>query len=1346
MEEGTEATTSAEQRRARVARAVDEWIKQLIDLTGRNQLLYYRTLKRGTLELTEASPEPLAELLSGRKVRLSQLMSSTLDAPDRKVDAVRRARVIHGKALTYFEERGIETLFLAVGMATWTTSSSQSTPNAPVLLRPLKLDRRGAAEDDFDVALHGDWDVNDALVHLLATEYRLEIGITELLGLLNSVENLGAFDPARLFERLKAQAREVPDFRIDRRHVVGTFAYTKLPMVADLRDHVEELAAHDLISAVAGDEGAQATIREQRARDVDASQPDRTPPADEFLILDADASQNLAINAALSGDPLIVQGPPGTGKSQTIANLIATMTARGRRVLFVAEKRAAIDAVTKRLDQVGLGELVMDLHGGVTSKKQLASDIAHTLDGIAQLPRVDVTELHHILQTSRSALKDYVDALHQTREPWQLSVYEVNERLLGLDSQGVTDLRFAGARLESLSSEVARQARTNLDEWVQLAEPIITNRSPWAGAIVASDHDARAALDLVDNLAHQAVPDTRDHLDQVLQQTGLPTPASVADWERTLALLDALAGTATLLEHEVFDLDLGETLKLLAPGGRNGWSRMVAQLFDGRYRAAKQQIRSLWRGGGKPGGTELFAAITRAREQLVEWQTLGGQGRPQLPEQLPAAAGSYQQLTSRLAGLAAYLVTRDLAATSHRDLDTQVTGLLRDQQTLFRLPRIHELESWVSDHHLCPLLDGVRNGHIEPREIVAAFDLAWLHSIRTHVISRDRRLASFDGQLQQQRVETFCTADRTHLDSTAARVRRAVAEQATAVANQRPDQDRLVRKEANKKSRHLPLRALFDEAPDMLLALRPCWTMSPLVVAQTLPARPIFDLVVFDEASQVLPADAIPALLRAPQAVVAGDRRQLPPTTFFDASVDGDEPDEEEDTAALTTGFESILDVLDTLLGNRMLTWHYRSEDERLIAFSNHNIYDSSLTTFPGVAAGECLAHELIPHRPGVRIDTRSNDFEVERVVELMLEHAERRPEESLGVIAMGQHHASRIEAALRDRLSQRYNAQLEAFFDEARKERAFVKNLERVQGDERDAIILTVGYSKQPDGRLLYRFGPLNGQGGERRLNVAVSRARRRLTLVSSFSHTDMDPSRSSSRGVDLLRRYLKYTESGGADLDWAEENTPLNPFEIDIKHRLERAGLTVIPQYGVSRFRIDFAVPHPTQPGRMALAVEADGASYHSSQTARDRDRLRQQMLERLGWRFHRIWSTDWFNDPEAETRRTVTAYEQAIAAIDSGQRRATVDPDHGFGDAGWEYETATRVGHRPHVAHQDRDPQSLIRLATWIESDGLLRTEEQVLDLMMDELGFRRRGHLVVAAITDAIRAARSRRPEP
>jgi very-short-patch-repair endonuclease len=445
----------------------------------------------------------------------------------------------------------------------------------------------------------------------------------------------------------------------------------------------------------------------------------------------------------------------------------------------------------------------------------------------------------------------------------------------------------------------------------------------------------------------------------------------------------------------------------------------------------------------------------------------------------------------------------------------------------------------------------------------------------------------------------------------------------------------------------------------VLFAAKPCWATSPLMVSQVLPASRLFDVVIFDEASQVTPADAVPSIMRAHQVIVAGDDRQLPPTNFFRQVSDGAADDDEEEEATddgddalvpLHSGFESILDTLRPLLPTSPLTWHYRSRDERLVAFSNARIYDGALTTFPGVIRDDCLRHVVVDAGAGEAGADQETSVsgEAAAVVDLVLDHARRQPGMSLGVIALGIRHAERIDEMLR--LALAGHPGLEAFFAEDRPEPFFVKNLERVQGDERDSIILSIGYGKHRDGRMRYHWGPLLRNGGERRLNVAVTRARQRLTLVSSFSSRDVDPDRVTSAGARLLCDYLEYTDSGGtAAGERAPQHTGLSPFEADVAGRLAELGITIAPRYGVGGYRVDFAAAHPAEPGRMVLAIEADGASYRDSRSARDRDRLRKEHLERLGWAFHRIWSTNWFTDPAAEAARVEQAYREAVAAAE-------------------------------------------------------------------------------------------------
>ena len=704
-----------------------------------------------------------------------------------------------------------------------------------------------------------------------------------------------------------------------------------------------------------------------------------------------------------------------------------------------------------------------------------------------------------------------------------------------------------------------------------------------------------------------------------------------------------------------------------------------------------------------------------------------------------------EQLDRQLAELEAFLPGSSPQAANADDLERGLRGLLADQVTLNKLPILHELKTELARLELGALLKELARRQVDPEGALEIYAHAWLSSIVEEVGRSDPLIAGFDGTQHRRAVADYRQADRQHVETTALRVRRICAERAVAVQDEYREQSDLVRYQASLKRKHLPIRQLFEAAPDVLTALKPCWVMSPLLVSQLLPAdQQYFDVVVFDEASQIEPADAIPAILRGKSVVVAGDDRQLPPTSFF-ATANPQEEDADTDPARLAVGtdFESILDALSAFMPMRMLLWHYRSRDERLIAFSNGHFYDRALTTFPGITENDCLEHVLVPFTQGYQGSDVSASAEVETVVDLILRHAAERPDETLGVIAMGLKHAERIDEVLRCRLRDRPD--LNDFFDETREEKFFVKNLERVQGDERDAIILSIGYGKGHDGRLRYFFGPLNNQGGERRLNVAITRAKRRLTLVSSFASADMDPDKGAD-GVRLLRQYLQYAESRGANLGEAALAKPeLNPFEIDVRDSLERAGVPVIAQWGCSGYLIDYVAKHPRDPGRLVLAIECDGAAYHSSSTARDRDRLRQDHLKRLGWKFHRIWSTDWFRDKAKEIDVAKAAYDTAVAEADEPPRRDRA-PIAGTQSPAVHVTTHPTRDPWPPGVHRglsigEYRPRELEAVVRCLESDTLLRTQDELLQAVMDELGFLRRGKNIVAAIEAAI--IRSRR---
>lgn len=492
-------------------------------------------------------------------------------------------------------------------------------------------------------------------------------------------------------------------------------------------------------------------------------------------------------------------------------------------------------------------------------------------------------------------------------------------------------------------------------------------------------------------------------------------------------------------------------------------------------------------------------------------------------------------------------------------------------------------------------------------------------------------------------------ADAAHRVMRAANARRpnAILGVATIIAN-----------EAQKKKRHMPVSQLLARTAPVAQALKPCFMMSPLSVSQFLAPDMRFDVVIFDEASQVRPCDAVNALYRGRAMIVAGDQKQLPPMTFWDpTSDDGDEWSEDA-----LADFDSVLDLAKGAGAFRSLSlrWHYRSRHEHLIAFSNHRFYGGELVTFPSpTEAADDLGVRLLPVEGVYRRGTsRDNVLEAHAVAERVFAHAERGAR-SIGVVAFSEAQASLIEEVLRQD-ERREDTRFAELFSGDRLDGLFVKNLENVQGDERDVVIFSVGYGPDEHGKLTLNFGPINREGGWRRLNVAITRARERVEVICSF-----DPQRlargSSNRGVDELQRYLDFAANGppvlaidagrgaGAGAG-AGAGEPESPFEEAVLRTLRSWGHDVVAQVGTAGYRIDMAVRHPTQPGRFALGVECDGAMYHSAHVARDRDRLREQVLGGLGWTLHRIWGPSWYRDRSGEERRLREAIERALLAADA------------------------------------------------------------------------------------------------
>lgn len=576
---------------------------------------------------------------------------------------------------------------------------------------------------------------------------------------------------------------------------------------------------------------------------------------------------------------------------------------------------------------------------------------------------------------------------------------------------------------------------------------------------------------------------------------------------------------------------------------------------------------------------------------------------------------------------------------------------------------VDQSESWLAARNvlqaveeigLNPVVESLMGQGASPADVVGSLRSAVLAGWASEVQRSDPRLRSDPLVTRDELVAQFRELDRQTVENAAAKVLAAAISRRPTVAS---SQTVLISAEAEKKRRHIPVRDLISRASDVIQALHPCFMMSPLAISQYLPPDIEFDVVIFDEASQIPPGDAINCIYRAKALIAAGDQRQLPPTAFFAAGqIDEDDLDDEDD---LANDYESLLDLMKSSGGfsSIPLRWHYRSRHEHLIAYSNNSFYADKLTTFPGALSETPDSGVKFFKVDGVyrRSQGQNNPIEATTVAERVIHHLDHRPGRSIGVVAMSAPQRDAISDALTMLRANRPD--LEQHFVEDRAGGIFVKSLEEVQGDERDVIVLSIGYGPDSAGVVYRNFGPINKKGGERRLNVAITRAKELVEVVSSMRAGDIGEV--SSAGARHLRRYLDYAERGAAALEMELGPSGLgtdSPFEDSVISAIRSWGYDVQPQVGVSGFRIDIGVRHPNAPGVFMLGVECDGAMYHSSRTARDRDRLRHEILVGLGWQLHHIWGLDWYRNRAQEEQRLRRRLEECEANPYTGRVAAS------------------------------------------------------------------------------------------
>jgi hypothetical protein len=529
------------------------------------------------------------QLLAGRSVRLSQLFQD----PEGLKDAARRARALRAKAIENDEERGLQTLHVAFGLATWTSDRSAATPNAPILLYHLDLKPFGVTGEDFHLQISPEPEVNPTLQHLIETDFGIRIDSAAL----TNGTNGELARPSTIFEAFRYIYAAVPGFEIANRLVVGNFSYAKLPMVRDLERSQLAIEQHALLSGIAGDSEAKAEVRGRQDAAEELNLPVVPPPADEFLVLDADGSQSRVIARVSAGADLAVVGPPGTGKSQTISNLIATLVARGRSVLFVAEKRAAIQAVIDRLEKRGLGDLVLDLHDGAANRRRVAAELSRALASSSAALRPDTARLHRQLERRRAELENYADQLHRPTDPWALSAFEAQNRILEIPQSCHTDIRFRGSTLNKLLPDLIADASGDACRFLDLGgRPLIRQEDPWAPA-----YSARVALtpgkveDILEHLhtlRTELLPSLEEEVHRVCSLASIKQPETLRQANILVNLLRDVNEVSESLSNEVFELNLDEIVRSLAPAQASLPSRLLAALFNQDFRRARATLRA----------------------------------------------------------------------------------------------------------------------------------------------------------------------------------------------------------------------------------------------------------------------------------------------------------------------------------------------------------------------------------------------------------------------------------------------------------------------------------------------------------------------------------------------------------------------------------------------------------------------------------------------------------------------------------------------------------------------------------------------------------------------------------
>ncbi len=1338
------------------------WERKLLDLSLRNNLLNTRITKN-TLQLISVQVGELEDALAdGQEFQILErpqdwdnpLMSAgiyqTLNATDPIIEMVkselksqRLRSYLTDEALRHslthlyrssrlsLEENGANTLYLALGFLKWLETPNSIRPRfAPILLVPIEIVRKSAAKGYVIRSRDEETMLNITLLEMLRQYFNIHIG-----GLDPLPRDESGVDVSLIFNTIRRAVMTQKGWDVEEQAIIGNFSFNKFIMWNDIHNNADKLRRNKIVASLMSGK----IEWDSEADSSEVVDLDETYPAGKIALpIGADSSQFEAICKAIDDKSFILHGPPGTGKSQTITNIIANALYNGKKVLFVAEKMAALQVVQRRLEAIGIAPFCLEMHSNKTKKSNVLEQLKRTTEVVKRKSSDEYRIEAEQINTLRRELNGYVHILHK-QHPAGLSLYDcfsgyasvnydgklidIPEILLqGLDPAkraacdgAVEEYRTAcricdnpsmhplkGVGLTAYSPAIKAEAKEKLAAISHLLQQDCELRRSVASLLgfnidnLASQQNESlvellkillgaetisTGLLAVDNptevykLIDDAVKigEERNCLrEQILEEYDSQIlSADVGTWERQWKennlkwWLPRMLGLNTLCKQiqpyakslrkpeaahlpelftklhtcqeaqrkiEYFGTTLSPILGLLWNNGEAAWNQIA------KARSTAEQLENVLLQTTRD--IALAAAAKRVLQANLE---CGLQAFRHLhAEILNRFVDVRNTIAEHIKEAEELLHTAALADMRPDNLMTTVAGwgthidLLRDWAA-YNMQR-QEMETVG----LGSVVEAVENGSAQPENIYDCYRKSVFKAYAEYILSQEPRMNTFHGVLFEEKIRRFRELSRHFELLTRDELYAKLAAALPALQKEAAQSSEvgILQRNIRNGGRGTSIRRLFDQIPDLLTRMCPCLLMSPISVAQYIDAqRAPFDLVIFDEASQMPTSEAVGAIARGRNVIVVGDPKQMPPTDFFSTNTYDEENADKED-------LESILDdCLALSIPSKHLLWHYRSKHESLIAFSNVKYYDNRLLTFPSPDDLTTKVH--FQHVDGVydRGASRQNRAEAEAIVReikarLTDPQAAKR---SIGVVTFNTNQQSLIEDLLNDLFKE--NPSLEALALEC-DEPIFIKNLENVQGDERDVILFSVGYGPDKTGRIALNFGPLNRDGGWRRLNVAVSRARYEMKVFSTLRADQIDLNRTSAEGVAGLKAFLEYAEKGRDALFYAAsaENQSGDGLLHSIAEELKARGYEVRLNVGCSGYRIDIGVVDPTHSDKYLLGILCDGYNHSSARTAHDRVVTQSSVLQMLGWQICHVWAMDWWENRSRTMDSLISAIEEA------------------------------------------------------------------------------------------------------